>query len=481
MLFNSLDFAIFLPIVFLLYWFIFKPRGAQNILLLSASYVFYAWWDWRFLSLIILSTSVDYLVGYGLKDEENLKNRKRLLLLSLIVNLGVLFIFKYYNFFLDSFIAMFSFFGHDINYKSITIILPVGISFYTFQTLSYTVDVYRKKVAPTTDIVSFAAYVAFFPQLIAGPIERAKHLLPQFQHKRSFDTQMAKDGLRQILWGLFKKMVLADNCARFVDIFFANPQDYNGSALCIGAILFSIQIYCDFSGYTDMAIGIARLFGFNLNVNFRCPYFSRNIGEFWRRWHISLSTWFRDYIYIPLGGSRINRRTTIANLCIVFLLSALWHGANWTFIIWGLIHVVMFIVLVLTKTNRKYLNDISLKNYDNSVLTIIRILTTFFSVTLAWVFFRSENVIGAIDYLRIIFSSSFFEVPKIPFAASVPALCIFITVLFLLEWRARRDEHALEKLGLNWKPVYRWCIYYALIVVIFYFRGTQQQFIYFQF
>lgn len=304
MLFNSIDFAIFLPIVFLIYWFVTnKNLKLQNVFLVIASYFFYGWWDWRFLALIIFSTLLDYWVGRLMAQETKVLNRKILLWISILVNLGFLGFFKYYNFFLDNFIQAFSLFGMPISARSLSIILPVGISFYTFQTLSYSIDVYRKKLKPTTDVAAFTAFVSFFPQLVAGPIERATSLLPQFYKRRQFEYHKAIDGLRQILWGFFKKVVIADNCAHFVNIIFESPQDYSVSTLVLGAILFAFQIYGDFSGYSDIAIGTARLFGFNLTQNFAFPYFSRDIAEFWRRWHISLSTWFRDYLYIPLGGS----------------------------------------------------------------------------------------------------------------------------------------------------------------------------------
>jgi len=304
MLFNSIDFAIFLPIVFVVYWVFKDYLKIQNFIIVIASYVFYGWWDWRFLSLILFSSIVDYLVGIKLKREDNQVKRKVLLWVSIIINLGFLGFFKYYNFFLENFVAAFSFLGKEITVNSLNIILPVGISFYTFQTLSYTIDVYKRKLKPTKDFISFSAFVSFFPQLVAGPIERATHLLPQFYKKRTFNYHIAVDGLRQILWGLFKKIVIADNCAEFANIIFNNSSDYSGSTLVLGAVFFTFQIYGDFSGYSDIAIGTARLFGFDLMKNFAFPYFSRDIAEFWRRWHISLSTWFRDYLYIPLGGSK---------------------------------------------------------------------------------------------------------------------------------------------------------------------------------
>jgi len=329
MLFNSIDFAIFLPIVFVLYWFVInKNLKWQNAFIVVASYVFYGWWDWRFLSLITFSIVVDYFIGVFLGKEENQRKRKLLLWISICVNLGFLGFFKYYNFFVDNFVAAFSFFGMDIKAQSLNIILPVGISFYTFQALSYTIDVYKRRLEPTKDFIAFAAFVSFFPQLVAGPIERATNLLPQFYKKRTFDYSKAVDGLRQILWGLFKKVVIADNCAQFANQIFNNSADMNGSTLLLGVLFFTFQIYGDFSGYSDIAIGTARLFGFDLMRNFNFPYFSRDIAEFWRRWHISLSTWFRDYLYIPLGGSHGGTWTKIRNTFIIFIVSGFWHGAK---------------------------------------------------------------------------------------------------------------------------------------------------------
>ena len=353
MFFNSIDFAIFLPIVFFLYWFVVnKNLKLQNFLIVVASYLFYGWWDWRFLSLIVFSTLIDYSVGVRLSKEENISKRKILLWISIIVNLGFLGFFKYYNFFLDNFITAFSFFGTSINVQGLNIILPVGISFYTFQTLSYTIDVYKRKLEPTKDFIAFASFVSFFPQLVAGPIERATNLLPQFYKKRNFEYDKAVDGLRQILWGLFKKMVVADNSAKIANEIFNNSADYSGSTLVLGAIFFTFQIYGDFSGYSDIAIGTSRLFGFNLKQNFAFPYFSRDIAEFWRRWHISLSTWFRDYLYIPLGGSRGGTWMKVRNTFIIFIVSGFWHGANWTFIVWGVLNALYFLPLLLLNKNR---------------------------------------------------------------------------------------------------------------------------------
>ena len=405
MLFNSFDFAIFLPIVFLLYWFVVKKNlKLQNALIVLASYVFYGWWDWRFLSLIIFSTVVDYLVGQKLRVEEKQSKRKVLLWTSIIVNLGFLGFFKYYNFFLENFVDAFSLFGMQINANSLNIILPVGISFYTFQTLSYTIDVYKKKLEPTKDFMAFSAFVCFFPQLVAGPIERATNLLPQFYKKRTFEYHKAVDGMRQILWGLFKKVVIADNCAEFANQIFNNSADMNGSTLVLGAIFFTFQIYGDFSGYSDIAIGTSRLFGFDLKQNFATPYFSRDIAEFWRRWHISLSTWFRDYLYIPLGGSRGSTWMKVRNTFAIFLVSGFWHGANWTFIIWGALNAIYFLPLLLTNNNRKNLGVVAEGKLLPSFRELIAMLTTFTLTVFALIFFKDEKISHSFDYVSEIFS-----------------------------------------------------------------------------
>ena len=400
MFFNSIDFAIFLPIVFLLYWFVVhKNLKYQNLLIVVASYVFYGWWDWRFLSLILFSTIVDYSVGLGLSKQEDKKKRQVLLWISILVNLGFLGFFKYYNFFLDNFVTAFSFFGNHINPQGLNIILPVGISFYTFQTLSYTIDVYKKKLEPTKDFIAFSAFVSFFPQLVAGPIERATHLLPQFYKKRKFKYSKAVDGLRQILWGLFKKIVIADNAAEIANQIFNNSADYNGSTLVLGAIFFTFQIYGDFSGYSDIAIGTSRLFGFDLMRNFAFPYFSRDIAEFWRRWHISLSTWFRDYLYIPLGGSTGGTWMKVRNTFIIFIVSGFWHGANWTFIVWGALNALYFLPLLLLNKNRVNTNVVAQGKYPPSIKEFFNMSITFSLTVLAWIFFRAKNIGHAWSYL----------------------------------------------------------------------------------
>lgn len=482
MLFNSIDFAIFLPIVFILYWFVTnKNLKLQNLLIVIASYVFYGWWDWKFLSLILFSTLVDYLVGVGLSSLQHKAQRKLLLTVSIIVNLGFLALFKYYNFFLDNFIAAFSFFGKDIGVSGLDIILPVGISFYTFQTMSYVIDVYRKKLEPTKDVIAFAAFVSFFPQLVAGPIERATNLLPQFYDRRRFDYSKSVDGLRQILWGLFKKMVIADNCAEYANLIFNNSADYSGSTLLVGALFFTIQIYCDFSGYSDIALGTAKLFGFELMRNFNFPYFSRDIAEFWRRWHISLSTWFRDYVYVPLGGSRGHMWMKIRNTFIVFLLSGLWHGANWTFIAWGFLNALYFLPLLLTKTNRNNLDIIAQGKQFPDVREFLMMLLTFGLTVLAWIFFRAESLGHAFSYIGTIFSSSLFTIPSFEGMGKALTTVLFVILFMIIEWKGREGQYALSHLDLKLNRPMRYAVYYALVFTIFWFGGKEQQFIYFQF
>ncbi len=478
MLFNSLDFAKFLPIVFLLYWLVANGNlRTRNLFLVVVSYIFYGWWDPRFLTLILFSTLVDYLIANGLRGEGDPFGRKCLLWLSVLVNIGLLGVFKYYNFFLENFTEAFSFFGYKIPANSLDIILPVGISFYTFQTLSYTIDVYRRKLAPARDFLTYAAYVCFFPQLVAGPIERATHLLPQFRKQHRFDYGQAVDGLRQILWGLLKKIVIADNCAHYANKVFNDPGDYSGASIALGVLAFTFQIYGDFSGYSDIAIGTARLFGFDLRKNFSFPYFSRDIAEFWRRWHISLSTWFRDYLYIPLGGSRGVKSEQVRNVFVIFLVSGFWHGANWTFIVWGLLHAIYFLPLLLLGRNRNNLEVVAAKRWYPNLKELLQMLSTFGLVALAWVFFRAESLEQAFTILQRIFTPSLFEGSTL-----IPRRLYVIVLLFVLvEWFGRKDDHALERLFLNWPRVLRWLIYLVLATLVLVYQGPKQGFIYFQF
>ena len=483
MLFNSLDFAIFLPLVFILYWFVTNRNlKLQNFLIVAASYLFYGWWDWRFLSLILFSTIVDYTIGLKISKEENQTRRKILLWASIIVNLGFLGFFKYYNFFLDNFVSAFSFFGTPINAQGLNIILPVGISFYTFQTLSYTIDVYKRKLEPTKDFVAFTAFVSFFPQLVAGPIERASNLLPQFYKKRIFKKENDLRGVRLILWGLAKKVVIADAIAPSVDNIFSNYERYPSTILVLGAFLFSFQIYCDFSGYSMIARGVSKLFGFELMTNFKYPYFSRNIGEFWRRWHISLSTWFRDYLYIPLGGSRVSKFINIRNVFVIFLVSGFWHGANWTFIVWGGLHALLFIPSVLTKNNRKFTEDLQLNKYFlPSIGDVLRILSTFVIVSICWVFFRADSLNVAFLFIKKIIIFDSFPISFLnpydnqPLGIEFIYLVVFIFVEYLL---------ATKIIKMYSKNRYKGIIIDAVLLLIITISvqiGSNLSFIYFQF
>ncbi|WP_338793174.1 MBOAT family O-acyltransferase [Bernardetia sp. MNP-M8] len=487
MLFNSIDFAIFLPVVFIFYWFItYKSLNLQNFLIVVASYLFYGWWDWRFLLLIIFSTVVDYVIGQGLKTQENQYKRKVLLSISVLVNFGLLVFFKYYNFFLDNFITAFSFLGTEIKITSLNIILPVGISFYTFQTLSYTIDVYKRKLEPTSDFIAFSAFVSFFPQLVAGPIERATHLLPQFYKKRNFDYLKAVDGMRQILWGLFKKVVIADNCAEYANLIFNNSTEYSGSTLVLGALFFTFQIYGDFSGYSDIAIGTSRLFGFDLMQNFNFPYFSRDIAEFWRRWHISLSTWFRDYLYIPLGGSRGSNWAKIRNVFIIFIVSGFWHGANWTFIIWGILNAVYFLPLLLTNINRNNLEIVAKGKLLPSLKELFFMLSTFALTVFAWIFFRAENIGHAFSFIQdmligLMTKSGYVQTINLVHWQIGYEVLFLVLIFILMEWAGREGQYAISDIGMKWKRPFRYALYYLIIAAIYWFGGNEQQFIYFQF
>jgi D-alanyl-lipoteichoic acid acyltransferase DltB (MBOAT superfamily) len=476
MLFNSIEFLLFLPIVFVLYWFVFdKKLKYQNLLILISSYVFYGWWDYRFLSLILLSTIVDYFIGLRISNQASLKNKRILLWCSILFNLGVLGFFKYYNFFVDSWIDLFSSVGYDIkSIWTLNIILPVGISFYTFQTMSYAIDIYKGKLKPTKDFISFASFVSFFPQLVAGPIERASNLLPQILKKRVFKFEQGVQGLRLILWGMFKKVVIADSLAPVVNDIFGNYQELGGGTLWLGAIYFAFQIYCDFSGYSDIAIGTSKLFGFELMSNFKFPYFSRNIGEFWRRWHISLSTWFRDYLYIPLGGSKGGKLKSLRNIFVIFLVSGFWHGANWTFIFWGLFHAMLFLPSFIFNTNRKYTTSIIAQNtLLPSPKELIQVITTFLLVTVGWVLFRSETIIDAFNYLNKMIVE--INIPK-----SNRAVIPYVIVLIILDFIIRKNERHLI---LSNKKAIKNSLYilFAISIFLLFFKEIQTGFIYFQF
>jgi D-alanyl-lipoteichoic acid acyltransferase DltB (MBOAT superfamily) len=478
MLFNSIDFVLFFILVFFVYWI---PAGkslkGQNWILLLASYYFYSCWDVRFLLLLAFSTFLCYFTGLRIHSSSSKRVKKGWLWVSVLINLGFLGFFKYYNFFAESFSGFLQTIGFQTEISSLSIILPVGISFYTFHGLSYVFDIYHDRLTPTRNFVDYSLFVSFFPLLIAGPIERATHLLPQISKPRQFDYNEAVDGLKQILWGLFKKMVIADNCAQSVNLIFNHSASYSGSTLVVGAVLFAIQIYGDFSGYTDIALGTARLLGFELLRNFAFPYFSRDIAEFWRRWHISLSSWFRDYLYIPLGGSHGGMWTKIRNTFIIFVVSGFWHGANWTFIVWGALNALFMMPLVVSKRNRNHLEIVAKGRALPSLRELGEMALTFALAVIAWIFFRAQDMSHAFTYLSGICSISLFSCPQV-----WPTLTIlFILFFFLIEWRGREQKYALAAIGTGWINWFRWGMYYAIFIVVVLFKGYGQHFIYFQF
>ena len=496
MLFNSIQFAIFLIILFVLYWFVtIKNLKAQNILLLVASYVFYGWWDWRFLGLLALLSITNYFIGIGIEINETIKKRKAIFVTGLIVNIGVLGVFKYYNFFIDNFIDLVSLIGYNLPRSTTKIILPVGISFYVFLSLSYIIDIYKKNLNANRNVIEVLLALSFFPIILAGPIQRPASLLPQIIQRREFNYDRAIDGLRQILWGVFAKVIIADNFAGYVNEFFVNYSNYSGSTLLLGAVFYTFQIYADFSGYSNMAIGTAKLFGFNLMRNFAHPYFSRNITEFWKRWHISLVTWFRDYVFLPLSFSvawkiksdkilfiRTDLFIYIIASIIVWFLTGLWHGANYTFIIWGMIHGVLLILYkIAVKPRKRFLYKLRIKDKNNT-LVFVETIITFFIVMIAWIFFRAENIGHAISYISEIFSPSTLTIPQFVGRRRSLPLIILLTFFVLIEWMGRERQYAIEKISGNRYRLLRWNIYVALILCILIWGSFEKnQFIYFQF
>ncbi len=480
MLFNSFEFLLFLPIVFLLYWQVFRGRRLQNLLIVVASYVFYGWWDWRFLFLIALTSFCSFTSGLLLEHYEGRRRwQQAVSATNIIFNLLILGIFKYYNFFVENLDALFGMMGYHLDWVTLNIILPVGISFYTFQALSYTIDIYQKKLSATHDWVEFFAYISFFPQLVAGPIERATNLLPQFQRQRRFNYADAVDGMRQMLWGFFKKVFIADSCAVVVNSYWGEYAGMNGISLFVMGVLFAFQIYCDFSGYSDIAIGTARLFGFSLMRNFAYPYFSRSIPEFWRRWHISLTTWFRDYIYFPLGGSRCSKWKALRNVFLVWGISGLWHGASWTFVCWGLYHAMLLAVYHLSGINTKHDHVVAFGRVLPSVKEFFQMLMTFALAVIGWIFFRAEDIQQAYDFISRMFLNLFdgFSIQH------GKQLLLYVVGLTVVEWLQRDKQHALQFPHV--KPFcyrwVRWCVYYILLILIAQNAGLEQTFIYFQF
>ena len=490
MLFNSIEFLFFLPIVFLLYWFVFRSYRWQNLLIVLASYVFYGWWDWRFLLLIALTSFCSFLSGVGLERYEGNRSRQKLVsAANIILNLSILGVFKYYNFFVESFSFLFSSMGLQLDWVTLNIVLPVGISFYTFQALSYTIDVYQHKLRATHDVVAFFAYISFFPQLVAGPIERATHLLPQFQKKRHFEYDKAVDGCRQMLWGFFKKMVIADNCGSIVTQIWGSYGHQPGFILFCGAILFTIQIYCDFSGYSDIAIGCARLFGFDLMKNFDYPHLARSIPEFWRRWHISLTTWFRDYVYFPLGGSRCSQWRAVRNVLLVWAVSGLWHGANWTFVCWGLYHGILLAIYNVLGINTKYQHIVAYGKWLPSVKEVLQVTSTFLLVAIGLVIFRAETLTDAIGYLGGMCSASLFDMAASLEFLQGQMLQLYILIpgillLFTSEWFSRQRVYPLQFAPggfVSRHAVVRYSIYVCLLIMIFGLSMSKTEFIYFRF
>lgn len=482
MLFNSISFAVFLPIVFALYWLLNKNLKWQNILLMIASYYFYACWDWRFLFLLVFSTLLDYFTGIMIEKSYKESARKFWFWLSIGTNLGFLGVFKYFNFFAESFADLLAGFGVHSEPWVLKIVLPVGISFYTFHGLSYVIDIYKKRISAEKDFIDYSLFVSFFPLLVAGPIERATHLLPQLKVKRQFNYNNAVDGLRQILWGLFKKMVVADNCAHYANIIFNDYGSYGGTTLAFGAILFAFQIYCDFSGYSDIALGTARLFGINLLRNFSYPYFSRNISEFWRRWHISLSTWFRDYLYIPLGGSKGGNWMRIRNTFIIFIVSGFWHGANWTFIMWGFLNALFIMPSIIKKTNREHLDIIAKGKLIPSLREFFQMVITFGLACFCWIFFRANSVTDAFLYIKTMITSWNVGMGyPYKLMSGDLSIIVFIAILLIFEWCMRNHLHPLRFEFTKLRRPARWAIYTFLTLMILWFAGEEAEFIYFQF
>lgn len=485
MLFNSLEFLLFLPIVFLIYWAIGRYTRQtirlkiQNLFVIIASYIFYGWWDWKFLGLIILATGTAFTCGLLLDRFRHKTARKAVVWANLAVSLGILGTYKYYNFFAENFSHLLSLAGIETGWVTLQLVLPVGISFYTFQTLAYTIDVYRGTIRATHDGIAFFAFISFFPQLVAGPIERADNLLPQFLKNRTFDYTSAVDGMRQILWGLFKKVVVADNCGIIVDRVFDNYHDVGSLNLLVGAVMFSFQIYGDFSGYTDIAIGTSRLFGINLRRNFNFPYFSRDIAEFWRRWHISLSTWFRDYVYIPLGGNRKGKWITIRNTVLVFVISGFWHGADWTFISWGAFNALLFIPLLMSGTSRRYKGSTVAQGKTLPSLKEVSLMAvTFMLVVIGRILYRAKSIPDAIGFFGKMASGL---TVTYPFLDRWTAL--YIIIMVWVEWMHRNNSHglAIDGNGLMRHRAVRWAFYYLITLTIILQTGPNETFIYFQF
>ena len=474
--FISIDFLSFFVCFFLIYWLVLNKRTkAQNILILLASYLFYGWWDWRFLILIFVSSLADYLVGIGLSGTKEKKQRKRLLYISLAINLGLLGFFKYFNFFVGSFVTAFNVAGGSLEYKALQLILPVGISFYTLQTLSYTIDVYDQKMPATKNAVNFFAYVSFFPQLVAGPIERATNLLPQFSRERPFNYASVTDGARQAAWGIFKKMVVANNLGDYVHYVLNTHSNHTGSTTLLGSLVGLFWIYCDFAAYSDIAIGTARMMGFNLMKNFDYPFFSRNVSEFWGKWHISLITWFRDYVVRRLRG--FSKPKLARNVFIIFLLTGIWHGANWTYLFWGLLHAILFLPVIFSKKRKKYKGVVAKNGFLPSLKEFYLMAKLYFIVSVTGIFFQVDTLRDGFIHIGKMFSLSLFTIPYLPPWEGLAGIAIVVVI----EWIQRRKNHGLEIDTLIMAWPLRWLIYITVIFIILFFGRVEGSFVYFQF
>jgi alginate O-acetyltransferase complex protein AlgI len=487
MTFTTLTFLLFLAAVFSLYW-VLRHRQAQNLLLVVASYFFYGWWDWRFCGLMLAASLLDFGVGLGLNRVETPRKRRVVLAVGLTGNLVTLGFFKYFNFFADNFRVAAQAIGWQVDPLTLQVVLPVGISFYTFQTMSYSIDVYRGRLRGTTHWIEYLAYVSFFPQLVAGPIERATRLLPQFFQARRFDYAQAVDGCRQALWGFFKKMVIADNLAPMVDAAFGQSASFNGAEMASATVLFAFQIYCDFSGYSDIAVGVARLFGFDLMRNFACPYFSQSLSEFWRRWHISLTTWFKDYVYFPLGGNRGSKSRTTVNILVTFVLSGFWHGAAWHYVVWGALNGAAILPENLSsKRQTRHVAEVpGGEKAWPGFKRLGRMLFTFGVVCLGWLFFRSKSLGEALDILQRLPASLVRLDGPIDFLAFAisgrlgEGLVLVLAVLVGAEWWQRRHPHPLQVK--RWPAAARWGLYVVMTWTILCFGTFEAHpFIYFQF
>lgn len=477
MFFNSFHFALFLPLVFILYWWLgSKSKSYQNYILIAASYYFYSCWDWRFLFLLVFSTLLDYFSAIQIEKSEDRLQRKMWLWLCVSINLGFLGIFKYYNFFASSFAELLTDIGFKTNPLLLDLILPVGISFYTFHGLSYIIDIYYKRILSERNFVDYSLFVSYFPLLVAGPIERATHLLPQVKVKRTFNFEKAKEGVYQIGWGLVKKVVIADSCAVYANEIFNNYPSMNSYSLLLGAVYFAFQIYGDFSGYSDIALGTSKLFGIDLLRNFNYPYFSRDIAEFWRRWHISLSSWFRDYLYIPLGGSKGGMWFKIRNTFIIFLVSGFWHGANMTYVAWGLINALYFLPLLVLNRNRTNVDEIAVGFNFASLRTMLQILMTFAITCLAWIFFRAKTIADALAYISRMFTNQYFDKQYFTISRYNYELLALVVLFVWVEWNNRTKvepisgKYSWVKMGL--------CIAAIIALGVF---SDYKEFIYFQF